>query len=225
MSLKEISLAELLNNTSGSEYFSVFAKLIGHSEDLILYEGVTDDDYGLIGELEDKLGYELPANYIEFLSHLNGGIFLNINLFSLADKDYNNSLYNRNFMSDIRIKLGIEEYCLIIGKHDNYVMYVDCGDDYGTYTLMDIGNNEKLEFESFSALVGFIFYVLALNENKKIEEEKIQINEMKEKLHKEITEYQKSRKKEKEKNNQKVRAKAAAKALKEMQKKEKKKNK
>lgn len=225
MSLKNISLAELLNDMSGSPYFSAFAKLIGHSENIILYEGISDDDYYLIEELEKTLGYEIPSNYIELLEYLNGGRFLNVNLFSLEDKEYNNSLYNRNFINDIRMELGIEESCLIIGKQDNYIMYVDCCDDYGTYTLMDTGNSERLEFESFSALLGFIFYILTLNGNKKLEEEKSRIKEMKEKLHKEITEYQKSRKKEKEKNNLKLRAKTAAKALKELKKKEAKKNK
>lgn len=219
MELKEISLAQLLNSTSGTNYFVTFAKLIGHSENAIFYEGISDDEMYLLEELEMKLGYELPSNYLEFLNHLNGGKFWGMDFFSLAEKEYPNSLYNRNFINSIREKLDIEDSALVIGKYDNYIMYVDCIADDGSYTLMDIRNNEKIEFESFNALVGFIFYILVINSNKKLEEEKAQIEEMKEKLHNEIVTKNKEWKKEREKNTAKLRAKAAAKGLKEKQKK------
>lgn len=218
MGLKEISLAQLLNNTSGTEYFVIFAKLIGHSEGAVLYEGIVDDDLYLIEEAEKKLGYEFPGNYIEFLNYLNGGRFLNMDFFSLADKVYPNSLYNRNFINSIRNQLDIKDYELIIGKYENYVMYVDCLNNDGSYTLMDIRNNEKIEFESLCSLVGFIFYMYVINSNKKLEEEKAQIQEMKEKLHNEIVAKNKEWKKEKEKNAAKIRAKAAARGLKQKKK-------
>ena len=91
MGLKEISLAQLLNSTSGTNYFVTFAKLIGHSENSVFYEGITDDDYYLLEELEEKHGYELPSNYIEFLNYLNGGRFLGMDFFSLVEKNYPNS--------------------------------------------------------------------------------------------------------------------------------------
>lgn len=214
MELKEISLAQLLNSTSGTNYFVTFAKLIGHSDDAVLYEGITDDYLYLLEELETKLGYELPSHYIEFLNYLNGGRFLNIDFFSLVEKEYLNSLYNRNFINSIREKIDIDESSLIIGKYENYVMYVDCLGEDGSYTLMDIRNNEKIEFESFNSLIGFIFYILVVNTNKKIEEEKARIEEMKEKLHQDIVSRNKEWKKEKERNSAKIRAKAAASGLK-----------
>ena len=174
MELNEISLAQLLNNTSGTDYFVTFAKLIGHSENSVFYDGISDDEYYLLEELEERLGYELPSHYLDFLSYLNGGRFLNIDLFSLTVKDYPNSLYARNFASNIREELNLEDSVLIIGKYENYVMYVDCLEADGSYTLMDIRNNEKIEFESFNALVGFIFYILIIKTNKKLEEEKEQ---------------------------------------------------
>lgn len=219
MGLKEISLAQLLNSTSGTGYFITFAKLIGHSDDSVLYDGITDDDLYLLEELEEKLGCELPSNYIDFLNYLNGGRLMNVDFFSLAEKEYVNSLYNRNFINSIRNKLDVDDNVLIIGKYDNYIIYVDCLSSDGSYTLMDIRNNEKIEFESLNSLVGFIFYILVVNTNKKLEEEKEQIQEMKEKLHKDITDRNKEWKKEKEKNSAKIRAKAAAKGLKEKQKK------
>ena len=219
--LNEISLAQLLNNTSGTDFFVTFAKLIGHSQDAIFYDGISDDDYYLLEELETELGYELPSHYLDFLSYLNGGRFLNIDLFSLAEKEYTNSLYARNFGSNIRKELELEDSVLIIGKYENYVMYVDCVEADGSYTLMDIRNNEKIQFESFNALVGFIFYILIIKTNKKIEEEKEQIKQMKEKLHEDITKRNKQIKKEAQKKNEKIRAKAAKKSLKEQMKKRK----
>jgi len=213
--LKEISLAQLLNNTSGTNYFVTFAKLIGHSDDSVFYEGITDDDLPFLEELEKELGYELPSHYMEFLSCLNGGHFMGMDFFSLTNKEYPNSLYNRNFINTIRNQINIEDGDLIIGKYENYVMYVNCDDPDGSYTLMDIRNDEKIEFESFNALIGFIFYMLALNSNKKLEVEKEQIQEMKEKLHNDIIKRNKEWKKEKEKNLARIRAKTAAQGLKE----------
>lgn len=217
--LKEISLAQLLNSTSGTNYFVTFAKLIGHSENSVFYEGITDDDYYLLEELEEKHGYELPSNYIEFLNYLNGGRFLGMDFFSLVEKNYPNSLYNRNFINTVREQLDLDDSALLIGKYENYVMYVDCLGEDGSYTLMDIRNNEKIEFESFNSLVGFIFYILVVNTNKKLEEEKEQIQEMKEKLHSEFVAKNKEWKKEKERNSAKIRAKAAANGLKKKQRK------
>ncbi len=219
MGLKEISLAQLLNSTSGTNYFVTFAKLIGHSENSVFYEGITDDDYYLLEELEEKHGYELPSNYIEFLNYLNGGRFLGMDFFSLVEKNYPNSLYNRNFINTVRDQLDIDDSALLIGKYENYVMYVDCLGADGSYTLMDIRNNEKIEFESFNSLVGFIFYILVVNTNKKLEEEKEQIKEMKDKLHSEFVAKNKEWKKEKERNSAKIRAKAAANGLKKKQRK------
>jgi len=213
--LREISLAQLLNNTSGTDYFVTFAKLIGHSQDAVFYDGISDDEYYLLEELENKLGYELPSHYLDFLSYLNGGRFLNIDLFSLAIKEYPNSLYSRNFSSNIRNELELEDSILIIGKYENYIMYVDCVEADGSYTLMDIRNNEKIEFESFNALVGFIFYILVINTNKKLEEEKEQIKQMKEKLHNHFKNRDKEIKKETEKKNTKIRDKAFRKVFKE----------
>ena len=219
MGLKEISLAQLLNSTSGTNYFVTFAKLIGHSENSVFYEGITDEDYYLLEELEERHGYELPSNYIEFLNYLNGGRFLGMDFFSLVERNYPNSLYNRNFVNTVRSQLDLDDSALLIGKYENYVMYVDCLGTDGSYTLMDIRNNEKIEFESFNSLVGFIFYILVVNTNKKLEEEKEQIKEMKDKLHSEFVAKNKEWKKEKERNSAKIRAKAAANGLKKKQRK------
>lgn len=217
MNLNEMSLTELLSKTSGTSYFPTFAKLIG-KKDVLLYEGITDDEYDLLEELEKELGYSLPSHYLELLGYVNGGHFFDMDIFSVADKSYINSLYARNFLSNIRNELGLNESDLIIGKYENYVLYIDCEDLDGSYVLMDIRNQEKIEFESFNALLGFIFYMLVINENKKIEEEKKQIQKMKDDLHNDIVLKNKLIKKEKEKNRNKIMAKAARQGLKEKQK-------
>ena len=144
MELKEISLAELLNNTSGTEYFSLFAKLIGKTENSVFFEGITDEELDLVEELEDAIGDSMPSHYLDFLNYLNGGHFLNIDLFSLANKDYPNSLISRNFSTYIRNDLKLEDNILIIGKCEHYIIYVECGEFDSSYTLMDIRNNEKI---------------------------------------------------------------------------------
>lgn len=217
MNLNEISLTELLNKTSGTNYFPMFAKLIG-KDDVLIYDGITDDDVYLLEELEMKLGYALPSHYLELLGIINGGHFLGMDMFSVAEKEYPNSLYARNFLSNLRNELELEESALIIGKYQNYILYVDCEDLAGSYVLMDIRNQEKVEFESFNALLGFIFYMLVINENKKLEEEKKLIKKMRDDLHKGFVLKNKLIKKEKEKNRAKLMAKTAGQALKEKQK-------
>lgn len=218
MHLNEMSLTELLNRTSGTSYFPTFAKLIG-KKDILLYEGITDNEYDLLEEIEKELGYSLPSHYLELLGYINGGHFFDMDIFSVADKSYVNSLYARNFLSNIREELELNESSLIIGKYDSYVLYVDCEDLDGSYVLMDIRNQEKIEFESFNALIGFIFYMLIVNENKKIEEEKKKIKKMKDDLHKDFLIKEKLILKEQEKNRAKIMAKAARQGLKERQKK------
>lgn len=222
MELKEITLAQLLNNATGSGYFSTFAKMIGSKEECVYYEGICDDDIDLVEELEDALGYELPSHYLGFLSYMNGGHFLNIDLFSLTTREYPDSLYARNFYSTMREEIELEDNCLIIGKYNNYIMYVECGNADTSYVLMDVRNLEKIEFENFNALIGFIFYVMTMMQNKKIEEEKKQIKEMKDKLHQSIVKQQKKAKQETKKGTDKIRAKAAKSLLKEKEKKSKK---
>lgn len=217
MNLNEMSLTELLSKTSGTSYFPTFAKLIG-KKDVLLYEGITDDEYDLLEELEKELGHSLPSHYLELLGYVNGGRFFDMDIFSVADKSYINSLYARNFLSNVREELELDESDLIIGKYENYVLYIDCEDLDGSYVLMDIRNQEKIEFESFNALIGFIFYMLVINENKKLEEEKKQIQKMKDDLHKDIVLKNKIIKKQTEKNRAKVMAKAAMQGLKEKQK-------
>lgn len=218
MNLNEMSLTELLSKTSGTSYFPTFAKLIG-KKDVLLYEGITDDEYYLLEELEKELGHTLPSHYLELLGYVNGGHFFDMDIFSVADKTYINSLFARNFLSNVRDELELKESDLIIGKYENYVLYIDCEDLDGSYVLMDIRNQEKIEFESFNALLGFIFYMLVINENKKMEEEKKQIKKMKDDLHNDIVLKNKIIKKQEEKNRAKVMAKAAMQGLKEKQKK------
>ena len=218
MNLNEISLTELLSRTSGTSYFPTFAKLIGR-KDVLLYDGINDEDYYLLEEIEQELGYALPSHYLNLLGVVNGGHFFDMDIFSLTDKEYPNSLYARNFLSNIRNELGLDDSELIIGKYENYVLYVDCEDLDGSYVLMDIRNQEKIEFENFNALIGFIFYMLVINENKKLEEEKKLIKKMKDDLHNDFVLKEKLIKKEKTKNREKIMAKAARQALKEKEKK------
>lgn len=222
MGLKEISLSELLDNTSGTEYFSLFAKLIGRVDDAVFFEGITDDDLYLVEELEETIGDAMPSHYLEFLNYLNGGSFLNIDLFSLTDSDYPNSLMNRNFYSDVRSELGLATNVLIVGKCEHYIIFVECGESDSSYTLMDVRNNEKIEFQTLASLIGFMYYMFVINENKKILDEKREIQNMKEKLHNEFKKKNAIIKKETEKKNAKIRAKVAGKALKEQLKKMKK---
>ena len=107
MGLKEISLAQVLEKTSGTSYFSAFVQLVGKTSDLVLYEGIHKEDLPLIEELEEKLGYEINENYLDFLKITNGGKISGMNLYSLDEKENVDSLYYRNFVADIRKKLKL----------------------------------------------------------------------------------------------------------------------
>ena len=63
MALKEISLAEVLDKTSGTSYFTAFVQLVGKTSDLVLYKGIDETYAPLIEELEDQLGAEINESY------------------------------------------------------------------------------------------------------------------------------------------------------------------
>ena len=107
MALKEMSLAEVLERTSGTQYFPVFVQLVGKTNDLLLYRGITKEDAHYIDELEDQLGWNIGTNYIEFLQVTNGGIMAGMKFYSLDNKENVDSLYYRNFRTDTRKKLKL----------------------------------------------------------------------------------------------------------------------
>ena len=104
MALKEISLAEVLAQTSGTSYFGAFVQLVGKTDNLILYKGIEPQDEALIVQLEEKLKIELSVEYLNFLKIVNGGKIAGMNLFSLDNEENVDSLYYRNFKTDVRKK-------------------------------------------------------------------------------------------------------------------------
>ncbi len=212
MALKEISLAEVLEKTSGSSYFSCFVQLVGKTEGLTLYKGITKEDEGLINELEQELGNSISTNYLEFLTITNGGQIAGMNLFSLDDKENVNSLYYRNFKTDARKKLKLAPNTLIIGEYNGGIICFESNEDEeGSFTLMDIYNKEKLEFAFFEDLIMFRFYFRMLEGGKKKIEEKEKMKKAAKKLHEQIVKENKERKQRSEKARKGV-GKAASKA-------------
>ena len=199
MALKEISLAEVLEKTSGTSYFSSFVQLVGKTTDLVLYEGITKECRPLVIEIEEQLGARISRNYLEFLMITNGGYIAGMHLFSLDDKENESSLYYRNFKKDMRKKLKLSNNVLIIGEYNNGVICYEAEEDDGTFTLMDIYNQEKLEFAFFEDLITFRFYLMLLEGGKKKIEEKEKMKEAAKKLHEKIVSENKARKKASEK--------------------------
>jgi hypothetical protein len=215
MALKEISLAEVLEKTSGTSYFSAFVQLVGKTSDLVLYQGITHENDNLVEELEAQLGVNISDNYLEFLAITNGGHIAGMNLFSLDDKENVDSLYYRNFKSDIRKRLKMPSNVLIIGEYDGGIICFEGEDDGdGSFTLMDIYNKEKLEFAFFEDLITFRFYFRLLEGGKKKIEEKEKMKLAAKNLHDTIVKENKERKKFSEKARKSIAKKAAKEGLK-----------
>lgn len=200
MALKEISLAEVLEKTSGTSYFTAFVQLVGKTSDLVLYKGIDESYQPLIEELEDQLGVEINDSYLDFLKITNGGHIAGMNLFSLDEKENVNSLYYRNFKTEARKKLKLPSNVLIIGEYQGGIICFegDVGND-GAFTLMDVYNREKLEFAFFEDLITFRFYFRLLEGGKKKLEEKEKMKKAAKKLHEQIVKENKERKKISEK--------------------------
>ena len=196
MALKEMSLAEVLERTSGTQYFPVFVQLVGKTNDLLLYRGITKEDAHYIEELEDQLGWAIGSNYIEFLQVTNGGIMAGMKFYSLDNKENVDSLYYRNFKTDTRKKLKLSHTSLIIGEYENGVITFDTDEDdeEGSFTLMDIYNKERLDFAFLEDLITFRFYFRLIEAGKKKQEEKEKLKLAKKKLHDQIVKENKARK-------------------------------
>ena len=201
MALKEMSLAEVLDKTSGTQFFPVFVQLVGKTSDLVLYRGITKEDENYIIELEDQLGFSIGDNYLEFLQITNGGLMAGMKFYSLDNKENVDSLYYRNFRSDTRKKLKLLPTTLIIGEYENGIITfeTDDEDDEGSFTLMDIYNKEKLDFAFLEDLITFRFYFRLIEAGKKKKEEKEKLKLAKKKLHDQIVKENKARKKASEK--------------------------
>lgn len=196
MALKEISLAEVLEKTSGTSYFSAFVQLVGKTTDLVLYEGISEKDKHLIEQIEKEINMEISPNYLEFLEITNGGNIAGMNLFSLDDENNINSLYYRNFKTEARKKIKLPNHVLIIGEYDGGILCFEGDEDgEGSFTLMDIYNKEKLEFAFFEDLITFRFYFRLLEGGKKKIEEQEKIKLAAKKLHDTIVKENKERKK------------------------------
>lgn len=219
MALKEISLAQVLEKTSGTAYFSAFVQLVGKTSELVLYEGINQEQEYLIEQLENNLTTRISTNYLEFLKITNGGHVAGMNLFSLDTEDNLDSLYYRNFKTDVRKKIKLSSDLLIIGEYDGGIIcFQGEEDDDGSFMLMDIHNKEKLEFAFFEDLITFRFYFRLLEGGKKkIEEEKERKLAAK-KLHESIAKKNKERKKAREKAIMSIGKKASMAALKRMKK-------
>lgn len=200
MALQEISLAEVLEKTSGTSYFSSFVQLVGKTDDLVMYRGITRNDEPLVIELEEALNISINRNYLEFLTITNGGTIAGMNLYSLDQKENVNSLYYRNIQADIRKKLKLPNNVLLIGEYKEGMICFEADDsDEGTFILMDIYNKEKLEFAFFEDLITFRFYFRLLEGGKKKIEEQEKIKKVAKKLHEQVVKENKERKKTSEK--------------------------
>ena len=62
MALKQTSLAEILEKTSGTSYFPTFVQLVGKTQELVLYKGIDESYEPLIEELEEELGVAISDN-------------------------------------------------------------------------------------------------------------------------------------------------------------------
>ena len=200
MALKEISLAEVLEKTSGSTYFTAFVQLVGKTNDIVLYQGINEKYKPLVLEIEKELGSNMSRDYLQFLTVVNGGKVAGMNLFSLDNKENVNSLYYRNFKTDVRKKLKLSSTALIIGEYNGGVIYFEIDEDGdSSFVLMDIYNKEKLEFAFFEDLITFRFYLRLLEGGKKKVEEEKKIKLAAKKLHEQIVKENKARKKISEK--------------------------
>lgn len=200
MALKEISLAEVLDKTSGTSYFTAFVQLVGKTSDLVLYEGITKNHKPLVDEIEEELGAQISDEYLNFLQITNGGRIAGMNLFSLDSKDNVNSVFYRNFKTEARKKLKLPPKVLIIGEYDGGIICFETDDEGdSSFTLMDIYNKEKLEFAFLEDLITFRFYLRILEGGKKKIEEEKKVKLAAKKLHEQIVKENKERKKISEK--------------------------
>jgi hypothetical protein len=100
---------------------------------------------GTINDLQSRLGFELPNDYIEFLINHNGGIFHNAQFFvsELTERIPLHTLYGINVESDFNIENWNNEYkdelvpkSIIIG-HDyggaGFVVLITEGEKKGVY--------------------------------------------------------------------------------------------
>ena len=159
MARKEIKLSDLVDalDSIESEYADFFRPMLGYEAVLKLYEGIEDSDETLINELEDETSFEFPPDLIAFYMNTNGGVFGDLELYPLADKNNENTIHKLNVLSkDLKRSIGLDDSSILVGKYtfnDNYVI-VKLEDGKYVYQLYDGKAQEpKMNFEYLVQLV------------------------------------------------------------------------
>lgn len=144
MALKRIELSKLIDylDSQESDFADFFRPMLGYEAILKLYDGISDEQEPLIGEIEDETGSQFPTDLISFYMCTNGGVFGDLELFPLTtDSSVPQNIHKLNvFDKELKENIGLDNSTLLIGKYligNNYVTCIIDEDGTFVYQLWD----------------------------------------------------------------------------------------
>lgn len=137
--MENIELQEIIDacEESESDYIALFRPLLGYEDNVEFHRGIDDSLQDTLEEVEEKIGVEVPGDFLQLYLISNGGKYFDINLYYLTnDKEDKNGLYNRNMNQEFRKENEIPDDAVVIGETDeSYILIGIDDDDYYFYCL------------------------------------------------------------------------------------------
>ena len=159
--MEKIELQEIIEacEESQSEYIKLFRPLLGYEDEISLNRGIDDTLEETMNAIEQKVGVEFPADFLQIYLIANGGKYFDINLYYLTnDKNDANGLYAKNFDSSLRTEYNIPENMLIIGETKDGEFILIGIDDEGYYFYCTWDKEAKEIGMDFAYLVEILVY-------------------------------------------------------------------
>ena len=134
--MKKIELQEIIEacEAAESEYLRLYRPLQGYEDELEFNIGIDDSLEEVLTEIENKVGIQFPGDLLQLYLISNGGKYFDIDLYPLtADKNDENGLYYKNFVSGIKENYDMPDEMILIGEIEDEV-YLGVGiDEEGYY--------------------------------------------------------------------------------------------
>ena len=159
--MEKIELQEIIDacEEAQSDYIKLYRPLLGYEENVSFYRGIDDSMEEVLDEIEELVGVEFPADFLQLYLIANGGKYFDINLYYLtADRSDKNGLYYKNLDRSIREEYNIPVNAIIIGETEDG-QYIYIGVDEEQYYYYCTWNKETKEMDmDFGYILELLVY-------------------------------------------------------------------
>ena len=162
MSLKVNQYAEVYKRVQNTSFEQIFKLLENHTDKTLFYRGISDKELNYLSQVELKLGYKLPKDYLNLLKISNGNTIFDFNFLSVTNPEDERGLFHLNFKSPFKNNYQVPQGELVIAKSDN--LFVTLGLDDESYAYYNIyEKSSKKRFLTTNEVTHIIYYEISFH--------------------------------------------------------------